>query len=240
LSSASPIHSTPPAIPAFVDDWFSALPAVRLTEVVERRGPAATALFSTDMTIGFCDRGNLASPRVGALKEPVAGLARRLFALDVRQLVLLQDTHDPNTPEFDAWPPHGIRGTEEAETIAELRHLPFFNAFTVIEKNALNPAIATTFDPWLDDHPDLRTAIVAGNCTDLCVYQLAMHLRMRANAKNIAGVEVVVPVDAVDTYDLPTVTAQQSGAFAHPAEFFHRVFLYHLALNGVRVVRTLA
>jgi nicotinamidase-related amidase len=236
VSTASPVPPPATMVPAFVDEWFRTLPSPALTEVVARAGPAATALFSTDMTIGFCDHGNLASPRVAALKRPVADLARRLFALDVRQMVLLQDTHDPNTPEFAAWPPHGIRGTAEAETITELRQLPFFDLFTVIEKNALNPAIATTFDPWLDDHPELRTAIVAGNCTDLCVYQLAMHLRMRANALNIASIEVVVPIDVVDTYDLPT---PGSGAFAHPADFFHRVFLYHLALNGVRVVRAL-
>jgi len=224
-------------IPAFVDDWFHALAPRSLAEVVG--DPATTGLFSADMIVGFCRQGALASPRVGALAEPVADLFRRAHALGVRHFLLGQDTHDANAPEFDAWPPHCIRGTVESETVPELRNLPFADRFTIIEKNSLHPALETEFDPWLDAHPELATAIVVGNCTDLCVYQLAMHLRLRHNAKNRQGVEVVVPADAVDTYDLPPAAAKATGAMPHPGDFFHRVFLYHLALNGVRVVRSL-
>jgi nicotinamidase-related amidase len=190
------------------------------------------------MIVGFCDRGNLASPRVDALTRPVVDLFQRAHALGVRRFVLLQDTHDSDAVEFAAWPVHCVRNTEEAETIPELRALPFAGELVRIEKNTLNPALGTGFDAWLDDHPGLRTAIVVGNCTDLCVYQLAMHLRLRANALGVHGIEVIVPVDAVDTYDLPAEAAS-APVFAHPGDFFHRVFLYHLALNGVRVVRSL-
>jgi nicotinamidase-related amidase len=157
----------------------------------------------------------------------------------VRHFVLLQDTHDPGTPEFNAYPPHCVRGTGEAETIAALQSLSFSDDYTVIEKNSLNPAIATGFDAWLDDHPTLNTAIVVGDCTDLCTHQLAMHLRMRANANNLTGYRVIVPADCVDTYDLSPEAASESGAMPHPADFFHPVFLYHLALNGIEVVTSL-
>jgi len=103
----------------------------------------------------------------------------------------------------------------------------------------LHPGLETEFDAWLVAHPALRTAIVAGNCTDLCVYQLAMHLRLRHNARNVPDVAVIVPADAVDTYDLPVETATEIGAFPHPGDFFHQVFLYHMALNGIQVVRAL-
>jgi nicotinamidase-related amidase len=99
----------------------------------------------------------------------------------------------------------------------------------VIEKNSLNPAIGTIFDAWLAEHDHLRTAIIVGNCTDLCVYQLAMHVRLRANALNLDGQQVIVPADCVTTFDTPT----------HPADFFHPVFLYHMASNGIRIVRSL-
>ena len=130
---------------------------------------------------------------------------------------------------------HCVRGTEEAETIPELKALPFANLLTVIEKNSLHPGLGTEFDAWLDAHPALRTAIVVGNCTDLCVYQLAV----RHNARNVPGVSVIVPADAVDTYDLPVEAATAIGAFPHPGDFFHQVFLYHMALNGIQVVRAL-
>lgn len=224
-------------VPTWIADWHAGLQPRALTDVVAN--PAATAVFSADMIVGFCRTGSLASPRIDALTGPVVDLFRRAHALGVRDFALLQDSHDPGTPEFAAWPPHCVRGTAEAATIPELAGLPFAADLTVIEKNSLNPAVATAFDAWLDARPALRTAVVVGDCTDLCAYQLAMHLRLRANARNLAGFRVVVPAAAVDTYDLPEDAARAAGAMVHPGDFFHRVFLYHLALNGVEVVREL-
>ena len=227
----------PPEAPTWIADWFRDLRPASLAAVAP--DPAAAALFSTDMIGAFVHAGPLASARVNALAAPVADLFRRAHAHGVRDFVLLQDTQHPEATEFGAWPVHAVRGTEEAETIPELRALPFADELVVIEKNSLNPALETGFDRWLDGRPGLRTAIVVGNCTDLCVYQLAMHLRLRANARNHPDFEVVVPADAVDTYDLPPEAAQAGGAFPHPGEFFHQTFLFHMALNGIRVVRSL-
>jgi len=224
-------------VPAFIADWFAALSPRSLSEIAT--SPETVALFSADLTIGFCRSGALSSPRVGALAEPARDLFLRAHDLGVRHFVLLQDTHDPATPEFQTWPPHCLRGTDEARTIPELATLPFADQVTTIEKNSLNPAIATEFDDWLDAHPRLTTAIVLGDCTDLCVYQLAMHLRLRANARNLSTFEVIVPADVVDTFDLPVSAVAGAAGMPHPGDFFHRVFLYHLALNGVRVVRSL-
>ncbi len=234
--AAMNLVQTPTGTPAFVADWYRELRPQPIAALVA--DPATVAVFSSDMIVGFCDRGSLASARVDALTEPVVDLFRRAHALGVPHFVLLQDTHHPETPEFGAWPVHCVRGTEEAETVPELEGLPFSDRFVVIEKNSLNPAIGTGFDRWLDEHPELRTAIVVGNCTDLCTYQLAMHLRLRANAGNVPGFEVVVPANAVDTYDVPP-DSPPGGPMPHPGDFFHQVFLYHLALNGIRVVREL-
>ncbi|MDQ4099157.1 MAG: cysteine hydrolase [Chloroflexota bacterium] len=220
--------------PTFVQDWLATLADERLDDIV--RDPARAAVFSTDMLVGFCDEGPLASPRVGALKSPVKALFERAWDVGIREFVLTQDTHSEDTPEFRAYPPHCVRGTAESQTIPELAQLPFADRFTVFEKNSLNPAIDTEFDAWWDRHPDLQTAIVVGNCTDFCVYQLAMHLRMRANAHNLPTFDVFVPVDCVDTFDIP---AGAGTAMPHPGEFFHHVFLYHMAVNGIRIVRTL-
>jgi nicotinamidase-related amidase len=123
--------------------------------------------------------------------------------------------------------------------ITELARLPFADAFAVFEKNSLNPSIGTGFDAWWDKHRDLTTVIVTGNCTDLCVYQLAMHLRMRANALGIQGFSVIVPTNAVQTFDIPETDDAPPGT-AHPGDFFDDVFLYHMASNGIRVVRSIS
>jgi nicotinamidase-related amidase len=223
-------------IPSYIHDWFTHLPARELAAEID---PATTAIFSADMINGFCHFGALASDRVNALIGPVVDLFTRAHALGVREFVLMQDTHAPDAPEFAAWPPHCVRGTPESETIPELAALPFANLFTVVEKNSLHPGHETTFDAWLAEHPEVRTAGVVGDCTDLCVYQLAMHLRVVANARNIPDVRVIVPANTVDTYDLSPDAAAAIGAFPHPAQFFHEVFLYHMALNGIEVVREL-
>ncbi len=223
--------------PKWITSWFEALQPASLAEVA--RDPASVGIFSADMVVGFCDTGNLASERVDNLTGPVVDLFHRAWDLGVREFVLLQDTHDPATPEFRAWPVHCVRDSNESEMIPELAALPFASEFTVIEKNSLAPGHATGFDDWLDANPQITTAIVVGDCTDLCTYSLAMHLRLRANARNLHEVEVIVPVNAVDTYDLPPEAAPE-GVFAHPGDFFHHVFLYHMALNGIRVVTELS
>ena len=229
--------ATRSGVPDWISDWFTALQPQPLIEVTAE--PNSVGLFSADMIVGFCDHGNLASPRIDALTGPVVDLFTRAHGLGVREFVLVQDTHHPDTPEFNAWPVHSVAGTDESEMIPELQELPFSDLFTVIPKNALGPGYGTTFDEWLGAHPEIGTAIVVGDCTDLCTYNLAMHLRMRANAFNIHGFDVIVSAIAVDTYDLPPAEARTIGAFAHPGDFFHQVFLYHMALNGIRVVREL-
>ena len=101
MTLTSPI-STATSIPEFVTSWYERLQPRSLAEVIS--DPASSAIFSTDMTIGFCDRGNLASARVGALTGPVVDLFQRAHALGLRHFVLTQDTHHPETPEFEAWP----------------------------------------------------------------------------------------------------------------------------------------
>jgi hypothetical protein len=41
----------------------------------------------------------------------------------------------------------------------------------------------------------------------------------------------------VDTWDTPVEKARELGIMPHDAELLHAVFLYHMALNAVRVVR---
>ncbi len=150
--------------------------------------------------------------------------------------MLPQDTHEPDAIEFNQWPPHCVRGTEESETVQELKDLPFFSSVQVIEKNSINSGLNAGVEAWLAENPDLDTFIVVGDCTDLCTYQLAMYLRVRANEMQLHQ-RVIVPANAVDTYDLPIEAARSVGAMPHPGDLMHALFLYHMALNGVEVVK---
>lgn len=197
--------------------------------------PQGTAVMAVDMIEGFCREGALSSPRVNRLIAPVVQLFREAHRAGVRNFLLSQDHHREDSVEFGAYPPHCVAGTREAETVRELLELPFAGEYVVINKNSINSAIGTELDGWLNAHPEVNTFVVVGDCTDLCTYQLAMHLRLRANAYNLPH-RVIVPANCVDTYDMPVAVARSVGAFPHDGDLLHLVFLYSMALNGVEVV----
>ncbi|MBI4339108.1 MAG: cysteine hydrolase [Chloroflexi bacterium] len=221
---------------AYIGGWYRSLKSFSLRDEVT--APQGAAVLAADLVEGFCRQGSLASPRIQGIVPAAVGVFQRAYAHGVRRFVLLQDTHSPGAEEFHAFPPHCLRGSPESQTIAELLALPFARDFLVVEKNSLHPALGTDFDRWMDAHPEMRDFIVVGDCTDLCVYSVAMHVRLRANAHDYPQ-RVIVPADAVQTYDMPVAAAHQLGTLAHPGDLFHLLFLYHMALNGITVVSSL-
>lgn len=218
----------------WLEGWYAGLKRVDLKREVY--DPSRAAVCCEDIVNGFCYKGNLASPRVGALVKPIVRLFQRAYDLGIRNFVLVQDAHTEHAAEFKQFPPHCVRGTREAQTVDALRELSFADTFFVVKKNSLHPAIHTDLDRWLDTHLDLDTFVVVGDCTDLCTYQLAMHLKLCANARDLPR-RVIVPANAVDTYDLGVAAAKKIGAPPHDGDFLHRVFLYHMALCGIEVVK---
>lgn len=219
---------------SYLDEWYSKLQELPLADIIGDN-PEQVAIFSIDMIKGFCDIGPLASPRVDALTEPVVAIFCQAYDLGVRAMVLTQDAHEPDSPEFAAYPPHCVAGTPESQTIAEIAELPFADEMTIIPKKSLSSDIGTTLHEWLESHPQVSTFVLIGDCTDLCVYSAAMFLRMHANAHHIQR-RVIVPAAAVDTYDIPVSVAREAGIFAHDGDLHHVFFLHHMALNGIEVV----
>lgn len=219
----------------YLQRWLADLPEAEASQVFAR--PANTAVLSVDMTNAFTREGNLASPRVAGIITPIVRLFETAWSQGVREMVLLQDCHTPEAEEFGAFAPHAVCGTSEAEAVDEIKALPFYDQLEIIPKNSINPAQATGFNEWLERHSQVDTFIVVGDCTDICVYQLAMHLLTWANARDLEC-RVIVPEDCVQTYDLPLETANQVGAKPHPGDLMHQVFLYHMALNGIEIVRS--
>jgi nicotinamidase-related amidase len=221
----------------YLVDWQSKLPVLKLVDVCT--DPDKTVVISVDVINGFCYEGPLSSPRVKAIIDPIVDLLKASWDLGVHNILLCQDTHDPQAVEFAQFPPHCIRGTHESDTVAEIKKLPFFEYMVLLEKNSIDSALGTGLDDWIIDHPEKGTYIVVGDCTDLCTYQLAMFLRLDANSRMLKR-RVIVPANAVDTYDMPVETARKLGAMPHDANLLHALFLYHLALNGVEIVSKLA
>ncbi len=217
----------------WLEKWRGGLRRRSLAEVFP--APERSAIMSIDMINGFCYEGPLASPRVAVMVPAVVELFEKAHTSGVDHFVLLQDTHSDEAPEFDAFGPHCVAGTSQAETIPELKELPFSDRFLIMEKNSISPAIGTGLDRWLRANGGIDSFVVVGVCTDICVYQLALHLKLTANAANI-GRRVIVPADCVETYDMPVDRAVGLGVLPHDGDLLHSIFLYHLALNSILVI----
>jgi nicotinamidase-related amidase len=219
-------------------EWYNHRPALALGQVIEEAGgdPAKLAVLAVDVTAGFCHQGALSSERVGRIVGSILRLFQRAHSLGVRHFILPQDTHSQDAVEFESFPPHCVRGSDEPVTVPELAGLPFSDLYLTWEKDSISSNLDTPLGEWLDLHPEVTTFLVTGDCTDFCVHQLAMYLRLRANARNLRDVRVIVPIDSVETFDIPVEVAEEIGAMPHPADLLHRIYLYSMAQNGVEVV----
>jgi nicotinamidase-related amidase len=217
----------------YLEEWLQGLAPVSCD-------PQHSAVLVVDMLEGFCEHGPLASPRVNQIVEPVAALLEAYGHFGGAHVVLTEDAHPAEARQFASFPPHCLAGSAEARTVARLRMVetPAWRHFTKETINGLaEPALHAAIDDAL--RTGVLDFVVVGDCTDLCVYQLAMALQVLLNRsayESYRQVRVVVPADAVATYDLPVADAP-AGVQPHPAGLLHVVFLHHMALNGVVVAR---
>jgi nicotinamidase-related amidase len=220
----------------FLESWVAELPDLALDAIIADAGVVdRVAIVSVDLIVGFCHSGPLSSPRVAAVLPAVRELMTRAYEAGITNIVLPQDTHRPDAEEFGSYPPHCVVDTEESVTAPELSSLPFADQFTIVEKNSISSVIDPAFAEWEAQHGPFTTYIVVGDCTDLCVYQAAMALKVRSVANHF-GQRVIVPENCVATYDIPVETAARIGAPPHDGDLLHHVFLHSMAQNGIDVV----
>ena len=191
----------------YLDRWFETRREETIASIVARAGgPGNVAVVSVDLIVGFCHSGPLSSQRVAGILPAVRDLLTTAHDAGLRHIVLTQDTHREDAEEFGSYPPHCVRGTAEAETVQELASLPFADMFSVIEKNSISSVIEPAFVEWDERNGPFAAYIVVGDCTDLCVYQAAMALKTRSLTHH-RGQRIIVPIDCVQTYDMPVETA---------------------------------
>jgi len=220
----------------YLENWQHSLPHIELSDNSIQREKCA--IICVDMINGFCSIGPLSSQRVQGIVHPIVQLLKAAWDKGFRQIILTQDTHEPDAVEFASYPPHCVRGTVEADTIPEIKALPFYSKLNIIEKNSIHAGLNTGLDEWLSSRNQLDTFIIVGNCTDLCIYQMAMYLRLDANA-NQRSIRVIVPEDCVQTYGMDVEAALNVGALPHPGDLLHTLFLNHMAMNGIEIVKSI-
>ena len=106
------------------------------------------------------------------------------------KILIISDHHDPGDLEFQIFPVHCVKGTEEPHVISELSG--FVTEDNVIPKNRYSGFFNTPLEARLSAaNPD--KVIICGVCTDICVLHTASDARNR-------DYSVEVPADCVASF----------------------------------------
>lgn len=222
---------------AFLDhleNWLEKLPALSIEEALPE--PEESAIISVDVINGFLYKGPLSSPRVAEIGEPITRLMQAAWDKGMHNILLVQEGHTKDSLEFKAFGEHAIKGTHEAASIDMIQNLPFYSELEIVYKDSIHPALNNDFDLWIEEREPLDTFIAVGDVTDICTYQLALYLRVWANTYHRER-RVIVPANCTQTWHLSAGDAEDIPAMPHHGDLLHAVFLYHMALNGIEVVK---
>lgn len=199
-------------------DTIDKLPAINLDDFHGEN----TVFIIVDMINGFAREGVLKSERVEALIPEILRLSKLCDKSGIKKIAFA-DNHTEDSIEFEAYPSHCITGTSESELVEELKEA---DDYLIIPKNSTNGFLENAFQEWIRQNEDVTNFIVVGDCTDICIEQLSKSLKAYFNLNNRKS-RVIVPLNAVDTYDLET----------HYAELMDIMALYSMIINGVEVVK---
>src|SRR5437867_11898658 len=125
----------------------------------------ANVVIVADMVRGFCEEGH--NLYVGPAIREIIPRIQELLTLEKAagsHIIFMCVTHDPDDKEFEMFPPHCIRGTEESDVISELAGF----ADEIIPKRRYSGFFETNLDERLAELMVDKTIIV-GDCTNICV-----------------------------------------------------------------------
>lgn len=156
-------------------------------------------LIVVDMVNGFVRKGAMADPKIAKIIPEQLRLIKMILAKK-EGLAFIKDAHELDCREFERFPIHCVIGTEEAELVDELK--PYEKEALVYRKNSTSAIFAPNFMDDIKRMKNLKEVIVTGCCTDICDMNLAIPLQNYFDQNN-QKVDIVIPTNAVETYDAP-------------------------------------
>lgn len=184
-----------------------------------------TAVLVLDMINGFAKEGALSSPRVEAILGETVRLCSVAKALGM-PIVAFADEHTQASPEFASFPIHCLKDTAESAICQELAAV---GGYERIGKNSTNGFLEPAFAHWLNEHEAIDQFILIGDCTDICVLQMAQTLKAWFNRQDRSS-RLIVPISAVETYTLGE----------HDGDLLNVLALYLMTVSGIEIVQTIA
>lgn len=180
------------------------------------------ALIVVDMQNGFLRSGNLASDDCLAVLPAVVLEVEAALAAG-HHVIFTADTHEPDDREFEIFPTHCIRGTDEVKLAEELQPYLGLERVHLLPKRRYSAMFETELEGVLHRY-EITDVRICGVCTDICVLHTTADLRNR-------DIAVTVVANATATFDAPE----------HPAETVREQSLAHMAgILGATVERATA
>jgi nicotinamidase-related amidase len=158
----------------------------------------AKIMLIVDMVKGFIENetadGSCALYIEGA-KSIVPNIKREMEALSEKDhLIFLCDAHDEDDKEFESWPRHCLKDTEESEVIDELEEHQTKASTKKMFKTRFSGFFGTPLSDILEEIEVIDEVIVTGVVTEVCVFATALDARYR-------DYPVTIPRDCVFPLD---------------------------------------
>jgi nicotinamidase/pyrazinamidase len=152
----------------------------------------SNVVLVVDMVRGFLEAGH--NLYCGDESRKIIPSIRQLLQQERQagsEIIFVSDHHDPDDLEFQIFPVHCVKGTEEPQVIPELSE--FVTDSNVVPKNRYSGFFNTDLEQRLERvKPD--RIIICGVCTNICV------LHTTSDARN-RDYPVEVLADCVATFD---------------------------------------
>lgn len=162
-------------------------------------------LLVVDMVNGFVVEGPMADSYIQTIVPPIRREMIKFIKDNKKAVAIVKEDHDDNSIEFKSYPEHCKRKTKEAEIVDGLKDLEKY--CQVFLKNSTSaiwaPGFMEMIKQLIKNH-NFKRVIITGCCTDICIMNLAIPLKMFFNQFNI-DVEVMIPENAVETFNIPGV-----------------------------------
>lgn len=152
-------------------------------------------VFVVDMINGFAKEGALSDKDILKIVPDIKKLLD-----NVHPSIFICDSHDLNSREFQAFPLHCIKNTDESKVIDELKTY----AKKVIYKNSTNAFVSEGIQTFIKDElSSYQDIVIVGCCTDICIMQFALCMNTYLNQNELHDKRVIVPINMVETFHIP-------------------------------------
>ena len=184
------------------------------------------AVFLIDMNVGFCEEGNLADPTIKHIVPNIIPIIRAVLEKGEGYFVV-NDKHTDKSVELNRYAGH-CHNEKEFRTIKELAIYEEY-ATRTFYKNSTCALFAPGMMEMLMEMVSLKTVVIVGCCTDICIQNFAIALRNFFDELNM-DVEIIVPKNAVETFHIPEV---------HDREENNKRAYTVMENTGIKLVKTM-